>query len=101
MALHLADALVDPLPGGDGVDAGAHEVGGGEFLVGLKVDEFAQKVLDLAAGGMGEHLLRGSHLNDPAMIHEDDNVCQVQGLRHVVGDKDEGLVQLLLEGAHP
>ena len=34
------------------------------------------------------------------MVHEDDDVRQVQGLRHVVGDKDEGFIQLLLEGAH-
>ena len=34
------------------------------------------------------------------MVHEDNDVGQIQSLRHVVGDEDEGLVQLLLEALH-
>ena len=100
VALHLADALVDTPVGRDGVDAGAHEVGGGQVVGGVGLDEFSQKVLDLPAGGVGQHLLRGRHLYDLAVVHEDDHVGQVQRFLHVVGDKDDGLVQLLLEVAH-
>ncbi len=34
------------------------------------------------------------------MVHEDNDVRQIQSLRHVVGDEDKGLVQLLLEALH-
>ena len=49
---------------------------------------------------MGQHLLGRSHLYDPAVVHKDDHVGQIQGLLHVVGDKDDGLVQLLLQVAY-
>jgi hypothetical protein len=42
----------------------------------------------------------GGDLNDLPLIHEDNDIGQVQGLLHVVGDKDDGLVQLLLEGLY-
>lgn len=83
-----------------GGHAGAHEVGGGELLLSVGVDEIAQKVLDLSAGGVGQHLFRRRHLDDVAVVHEDNDVGQIQSLRHVVGDEDEGLVQLLLEALH-
>ena len=66
----------------------------------MGVDEIAQKVLDLSAGGVGQHLFRRRHLDDVAVVHEDNDVGQIQSLRHVVGDEDEGLVQLLLEALH-
>ena len=66
----------------------------------MGVDEFAEEILDLAAGGVGQHLLRGSHLDNFPVVHKDDDIGQIQSLLHVVGDKDEGLVQLLLERAH-
>ena len=98
--LHLADALVDAPAGGNGGHARAHEVGGSELLLSVGVDEIAQKVLDLSAGGVGQHLFRRRHLDDVAVVHEDNDVGQIQSLRHVVGDEDEGLVQLLLEALH-
>ena len=69
-------------------------------LLSVGVDEIAQKVLDLSAGGVGQHLFRRRHLDDVAVVHEDNDVGQIQSLRHVVGDEDEGLVQLLLEALH-
>ena len=49
---------------------------------------------------MGQHLLRGSHLDNFSVVHKDDDVGQIQSLLHIVGDKDEGFVQLLLERAY-
>ena len=100
VALHLAHTLVGAAVEGDGVDAGAHEVGGGQRLMRGRVDKLAQEILNEAAGGVGQHLLRRGHLDDPAVIHENDHIGQIQRLLHVVGNKHKGLVQLLLEGAH-
>ena len=56
--------------------------------------------MDQTGGRMGQHLFRGSHLLNFAVVHENNEISKVKGFLHVVGDKDEGLVQLLLEGAH-
>ena len=68
--------------------------------MGGRVDKLAQEILDETAGRAGQHLLWRGHLDDPAVIHENDHIGQVQRLLHIVGDKHKGLVQLLLEGAH-
>ena len=60
----------------------------------------AQKLPDLVGGGGVQHLLGGCHLNDVAVVHEDDDIGQVQCLLHVVCDENDSLVQLLLQILH-
>ena len=97
VVLHPADALVDATVLVDHDHAGAHDVGGGEVGGGGAGDVAAQKVPHLLGGGVLQHLLRRGGLDDVPPVQKDDQVGQVQGLVHVVGDKDDGFVQLLLQ----
>ena len=49
---------------------------------------------------MLQHLFRRGHLYDLAAFQEDDDVCQLQGLAHVMADENDGLAQLLLDVLH-
>ncbi|MPL94335.1 hypothetical protein SDC9_40488 [bioreactor metagenome] len=58
----------------------------------------AQKAVDEFVGRVLVHLPRRSHLDDPAQVHDEHPVGQGHGLRLVVGDEDDGEVELLLQG---
>ena len=80
--------LVYPLP---------HKVFGGKLCRGAAVFHMAAK--EAAHDGCGrafEHLLRRSHLHDPAAVHEHNGVRQAQRFLHVMGDKNDGFLQLFL-----
>ncbi|MPM25488.1 hypothetical protein SDC9_71983 [bioreactor metagenome] len=59
----------------------------------------AHKAADDGIGGILQQFLRGRHLHDLALVHKHDHVGQLQGLLHIVGNKDDGLFQLFLEPA--
>ena len=80
----------------DGLEVGPHEVfhlGGSGGLRRV----LAQEVADQVVGRVLQHFLGRGHLHDLALGHEDDGICQLQRLAHVMADKDDGLAQLLLD----
>ena len=80
-------------------DVGPHEAlhrGGCRVLRGVLAQEAPHQIV----GGPLQHLLGRGHLDNAAPLHEDDGVRQLQRLAHIVGDEDDGLLQLLLEVLH-
>lgn len=51
----------------------------------------------VVVGRVGEDLLGGADLDDPAVPHHRDPVAEPHGLVQVVGDEDDGLAQLALK----
>ena len=100
MPLHFADAFVDAPGLLHCIDAGAHELLDLQVCGGLLRHVLAQEVMDQTGGRMGQHLFRGGHLLNFAVVHENNEISKVKGFLHVVGDKDDGFVQLLLQGFH-
>ena len=56
----------------------------------------AKEIVDQSSRGMRKHFLGRGHLFDTAVVHENNQVSQVERFLHVVRDEHDGLVQLLL-----
>ena len=88
--------------------AGHGDIVAVSILLQLRVEEVhlrgADEAGDEEVGGMVEHLLRRADLLDEAVAHDDDAVAQGHSLGLVVGDVDEGGIDLLTQlddlGAH-
>src|SRR6476660_2700546 len=79
-------------------------VNGGSVLFvnpAMKQVDVAQKVVDERGHGMMVNLVRTSNLLDAAFIHYRDTVGNFQRLILIVGDKDAGDVNLVVQLAQP
>ena len=79
---------------------------GGKFhaaIVGAALEQIdiAQKAIDKGAGRVVPNLLRGADLFDLALVDDDHAVGHFQRFFLVVGDKDAGHMQLIVQAAQP
>ena len=71
-----------------------HDVRGGEHAGAVDV---LHELLDVVVRRVGEDVFRRADLHDAAVAHHGDAIAEEHGLVEVVGDEDDGLLQLLLQ----
>ena len=97
---HHLQGLEDRPPPVDGLGPQAHDIGGPDVpRVGPQA-VFPDEGTDILIGRMLQDVLRCVALDDMPALDDTDAVGQLDGLIHVVGDKDDGFPCLLLQGVN-
>ena len=72
-----------------------HDRAGADYLGGRHIlDELG----DVVVGRLGYYLLGRALLDDDAVAHDGDAVAQFEGFVEVMGDEDDRLLQIGLQG---